>query len=260
MEDLNDILKRLLSTPAGEPVDIQDVDRLSERCPAFLLPVILALRHPHPDMDDAVAARLLERVALSVPDRRRVKVLTDPDGTGRYDNLYPVPQVRPAPTTADAIDTFLSTYGNIDPAEEALLSRMIFNPVPDYASTLEREHPDPGEPRDEQDRLLDEFIAGDHSLTSSAEPEKKTVPVPEPVREDVTPRHIKAPSGSLLSESLAKIFIKQHNYKRAYEIISSLNLNYPEKSIYFADQLRFLSKLIANQEAMERKREENNRN
>lgn len=52
---------------------------------------------------------------------------------------------------------------------------------------------------------------------------------------------------SLLSESLAKIFIKQGRYERAYEIISGLNLKFPKKSAYFADQLRFLKKLIINQ-------------
>ncbi|MDE7387199.1 MAG: tetratricopeptide repeat protein, partial [Muribaculaceae bacterium] len=74
-------------------------------------------------------------------------------------------------------------------------------------------------------------------------------PQPRPVEKTNPAEPQKAPAGSLLSESLAKIFIKQHNYQGAYEIISSLNLNYPEKSIYFADQLRFLRKLIINSEA-----------
>lgn len=50
---------------------------------------------------------------------------------------------------------------------------------------------------------------------------------------------------SSLSESLAKIYIRQGRYRRAYEILSDLNLKNPEKSIYFADQLRFLRKVIS---------------
>ncbi len=50
---------------------------------------------------------------------------------------------------------------------------------------------------------------------------------------------------SSLSESLAKIYIRQGKYRRAYEILSDLNLKNPEKSIYFADQLRFLRKVIS---------------
>ena len=53
---------------------------------------------------------------------------------------------------------------------------------------------------------------------------------------------------SLLSESLAKIYIKQGRYAKAFEIISNLSLKYPEKSVYFADQMRFLQKLIINQQ------------
>jgi len=59
------------------------------------------------------------------------------------------------------------------------------------------------------------------------------------------------PENSSLSESLAKIYIKQGRYQRAYEIISDLNLKNPEKSVYFADQLRFLKKLMMIQNARE---------
>ncbi len=48
------------------------------------------------------------------------------------------------------------------------------------------------------------------------------------------------------TETLAKIYIKQGRYEKAMEIIRKLGLNYPKKSRYFADQLRFLQKLIIN--------------
>ncbi|MDR0833480.1 MAG: hypothetical protein LBN93_04745 [Candidatus Symbiothrix sp.] len=51
---------------------------------------------------------------------------------------------------------------------------------------------------------------------------------------------------SFFSETLAKIYIKQKKYDKALEIIYKLNLHYPEKSRYFADQMRFLEKLINN--------------
>ena len=52
-----------------------------------------------------------------------------------------------------------------------------------------------------------------------------------------------------LTETLARIYIKQKKYDRALEIIRSLYLNFPEKSIYFADQLRFLEKLVRNNQS-----------
>jgi len=49
-----------------------------------------------------------------------------------------------------------------------------------------------------------------------------------------------------ISESNAKKLIIAHKYKDAIEILRALNLNNPKKSVYFADQIRFLEKVIAN--------------
>ena len=48
------------------------------------------------------------------------------------------------------------------------------------------------------------------------------------------------------TETLARIYIKQGNYSRALEIIRQLSLHNPKKNTYFADQIRFLEKLIIN--------------
>ncbi len=51
---------------------------------------------------------------------------------------------------------------------------------------------------------------------------------------------------SYFTETLAKIYIKQRKYSKALEIIKKLSLKYPKKNAYFADQIRFLEKLIIN--------------
>ena len=48
------------------------------------------------------------------------------------------------------------------------------------------------------------------------------------------------------TETLARIHIKQGNYSRALEIIQQLSLQDSKKNVYFADQIRFLQKLIKN--------------
>lgn len=53
--------------------------------------------------------------------------------------------------------------------------------------------------------------------------------------------------GGFLTETLARIYIKQKKYEQALAIIKQLSLNFPKKSSYFADQLRFLEILILNE-------------
>ena len=48
------------------------------------------------------------------------------------------------------------------------------------------------------------------------------------------------------TETLARIYIKQGRYSKALEIIRRLSLQVPKKNAYFADQIRFLEKLIIN--------------
>lgn len=49
-----------------------------------------------------------------------------------------------------------------------------------------------------------------------------------------------------ITENLAKNLIYDKKYIEAIEILKKLNLNNPKKSVYFADQIRFLEKVIAN--------------
>ena len=187
---------------------------------------------------------------------------------GEPDNepFYPPAKTQATPTTTDTIDKFLSTYTSSDREEVAMIEKLIFNPVPDYASVLAEQEshslPEPDEaPAGSADALINSFILKNHDKDAPRiEPEATDVAsrplvVPPPVADGrpVTPPPPPR-DDSTLRESLAKFYIKRKRYRQAYEIIEQLNLNYPEKNIYFAPQLRFLAKLIANEEAR-RKRE-----
>jgi thioredoxin-like negative regulator of GroEL len=63
---------------------------------------------------------------------------------------------------------------------------------------------------------------------------------------DLDDEQSKSLEDSCLTETLARIYIKQKRYDKALQIIKNLSLKYPEKNVYFADQIRFLEKLIIN--------------
>ena len=91
--------------------------------------------------------------------------------------------------------------------------------------------------------LIDDFINDGGKITLKDTPEY--VPQMEEDHKNAkTP-----PDDSFSTETLAKIYIKQGRYSKALEIIKRLNLNYPKKNAYFADQIRFLEKLIINSKA-----------
>ncbi len=244
--DLQEILSTLLDDPAMRP-DPEWVASMARSYPAFLIPAALMLRRCPDELDSETGAALRARVMLGCPDRTAMADLADIAGED-WKGIYP-PEPRPqTPSTDNAIDTFLDNYGQSSPEENQLLERLIFNPVPaDYFQV-----PDGNDnPSDDTPLLPPELNPNNTAPTVEDTQEQLSVPTspvsrPQPAQS----RHIPA-EDSLLSESLAKIFIKQRRYERAYEIISNLSLKFPEKSIYFADQMRFLQKLIYNQQRID---------
>ena len=64
--------------------------------------------------------------------------------------------------------------------------------------------------------------------------------------EESSVEEVEIEENGYFTETLARIYIKQGRYSKALEIIQRLNLVYPKKNRYFADQIRFLEKLIIN--------------
>jgi len=85
--------------------------------------------------------------------------------------------------------------------------------------------------------LIDKFLSENPHIKPTDE-EGSTLLAPPVEEENIT--------DSIFTESLAKIYIKQKQYAKAIRIFEKLNLKYPEKSSYFADQIEFLNKIIEN--------------
>ncbi len=253
-------LRQLIADPALIPTDGW-VDEMYGAWPYFTLPSMLRLERGGP-MTEERRKELTRRVALNSASPEALYKLIEPMAAD-VESIYPDSDRGATPGTEEAIDTFINTYGGPGSKEEEILERLIFNPVPDYGLMLageeERNLPsDTDAEGDSRDSLINAFILksrenhGHFPVSDTGEePAVEQKAGPQPAFEPISPPAMQ--DDSLLSESLAKIYIKQRRYAKAYEIISGLSLKYPEKSIYFADQLRFLQKLIINQKYLKQK-------
>ena len=97
--------------------------------------------------------------------------------------------------------------------------------------------------RSKTEQLLDTFLSGNNE-----KPSFKPLPSEsQEVQADATESDqdvMEELDDSYFTETLARIYLKQRRYAKALEIIKSLYLNFPNKSIYFADQIRYLEKLV----------------
>jgi len=95
--------------------------------------------------------------------------------------------------------------------------------------------------RSKTETLLDAFLSSDHTRPSF---QPVSAQEQEPVSADDADDNAEPLEDSYFTETLARIYLKQRRYDKALEIIRSLYLNFPNKSIYFADQIRYLEKLV----------------
>lgn len=197
-------------------------------------------------LHDIAFGEELRRAALYVSDRRMLFNLIE---GGRFvikaktakkeDVLVEEPNLD---RTLSLIDAFLSSI-----PEEPSGQPSTYDLSTDYTGYLlkqEEEH-SAEVPKLKGFELIDEFIEKAETETSLrlkpvGEEEVGEYPAPESVSEE------NEDDESCFTETLAKIYIRQKRYSKALEIIKKLSLKYPKKNAYFADQIRFLEKLIIN--------------
>ena len=201
-------------------------------------------------LHDATFDEELRRAAIYITDRR---VLFNMIEASHYQLKrkpgYKSTSVAAPETTGrtmSLIDNFLDSIPK-DEEEPAAVKR---KPTPadaaiDYVAYL-LETADENEVADEVpempgQQLIDSFINSDKPKFVLNES-----PVMAPLAVELEET---APDGvgeEYFTETLARIYIKQGRYSKALEIIQRLSLQFPKKNAYFADQIRFLEKLIIN--------------
>lgn len=234
------------------------------------------------NLNDLHFSASLIKTAVSVPDRRRLyyfiegknlpERLENPQaaplesgGFSLIDRFLQGSTPTPAPVEEEA-ETVLympevgATFSDVPvqqkPAVQKPFTQEPIKPeegfVLNYAEFLSMQ-PDAGpvvtvEPMNGQD-LIDQFL----EKSANNDPKIRMRPVGEKSGDEDSVEDVAAleqmvssfnlPEDSF-TDTLAKIYLKQKRYDRALEIFKGLSLKYPEKNVYFADQIRFLEKLI----------------
>jgi tetratricopeptide (TPR) repeat protein len=86
-----------------------------------------------------------------------------------------------------------------------------------------------------QFQVIDEFIKNNPKIVPTKSYESS---------ERIKPKH--EPSTSLMTETLARVYVEQKRYDKAIQAFKILILNNPEKSSFFADQIQEIERLKEN--------------
>ena len=192
----------------------------------------------------------LRRAALYITDRRTIfNMIEAAHYQLRQTEKRPAVH-RDSNRTVTLIDTFLDSIPQEEEPEEKKKRR----PTPadaavDYvAYLLETENLEKGEtsptPQMKGQSLIDTFLEEEQGRILLADLPKSGIQPEEEKEEEANPEDIN--EEEFFTETLARIYIKQGRYQKAHDIIGRLSQQYPQKNAYFADQLRFLEKLIIN--------------
>lgn len=104
----------------------------------------------------------------------------------------------------------------------------------------------------EFETLSGEYLkAGNYQLESDPEPDESLADLARSLRRKATVKEENAEEQAqadeapeFVTETLAKIYVRQGMYKQAISAYQKLSLKYPEKNIYFAGQIEEVKKLM----------------
>ncbi len=100
------------------------------------------------------------------------------------------------------------------------------------AQPVERQEEEEDENKSRKFELIDEFISKNPKITPARSAKKA----------NLASDSLAAPE-ALMTETLARVYLEQKNYKKAIQAYKILILKNPEKSGFFADQIRAIEKL-----------------
>ena len=223
--------------------------QLVDRYPYYQAARLLLLRSLY-DSHDPSFGQELRRAAAYVPSRRVLYELIEAD------RLKPVPEVKVRKAneetieegmdrTYSLIDNFLNTTPTAEEQPKSRRARPTADAATDYvtymlqveADTINEDEAQTETPISYGQDILDNFLDQGKIIIQEHPDEELQKPQIDNENDG---------KNEILTETLARIYIKQGKYDSAIEISRRLSLKYPKKNRYFADQIRYLEKLIVN--------------
>lgn len=222
---------------------IVQLQTLAREHPYFHVARILLLQALY-RKHDSTYDETLRRTAILVPNREAVFRLTEephythPEERKRYEEIEDSSDSR----TVSLIDNFLEAQTPSIPVSHPI------DAAQDYIGYLMQRETQQGGQRQEAlpmngggvvenflEKEIGRIVLDDNGESVHEETETRNTQKPQDEAEN-----------EILTEIMAGIYIKQGKYENAVKIIRQLSLKYPKKNRYFADQIRFLEKLITN--------------
>jgi hypothetical protein len=173
------------------------------------------------NLDDIIKERLkeIQKKENSEPDEKK-NYKTDEELTQHYNNQLIEP---------------LDFAFDID-EESSKLNQIIYSELSiPYQIQDKSSESDNNQKKTHKIKLIDRFIQNENPGISRETEMALSNPLPDYKVEN---------DDDLISDTLAKIYIKQGHFEKALSTYEKLSLKYPEKNIYFAAQIKMIKDLI----------------
>lgn len=198
-----------------------------------------------------------KRLSYTRPPVSNTEVISNPiplgDIPGMVDDYNPEketirqgdPHTKPSPVSVFSLDIDLDEESSpITESPEPSLpvtSPEIFNIPYQFKETIEEKEAEKPQrkTRKKKDELIERFIQSEPAMPkiNTATADNRDLSKENPYSQE-----------ELFSETLAKIYVKQHLYDKAIATYIKLSLKYPEKSVYFANRIEKIKENINNKE------------
>ncbi len=225
-----------------ELMDVQAVANLSDRVtkyPYFHAARVLLLKALYQQHDEKFDSQL-RKASILLPSRESLFHIFE---SNKYLPTSTVPTKKQTTKSQDPTQQLLDNFLQHIPAQPRQRTQKV-DASTDYIGYLMQQEGETmmsGAENDSSDSMdvIDKFLQNEPTKLRLEEKKDEEYDRPDMEMENNA-------CSDVFTETLAQIYIKQGNFERAIEIIKRLSLKYPKKNRYFADQIRFLEKILIN--------------